>query len=98
MILPAGLPLSIYQWMLIARTGQSIGKKWLRIRIVKLDNSPVGFGDGVMLREWITRGISFIPCVGAIISLVGYLMIFGSERRCLHDRIAGTKVIKTLEG
>jgi uncharacterized RDD family membrane protein YckC len=98
MIMPATLPLYIYQWNLITRTGQTIGKKWMRIRVIKLDGSPLGFGDGVVLREWVMQGINFIPCVGPLISFVGYLMIFGGERRCLHDRIAGTRVIKTLAG
>lgn len=98
MIMPAALPLSIYQWMLISRTGQTIGKKWMRIRVVKLDGSPVSFGDGVATREWVTQALNFIPCVGPLVNLVGYLMIFGEGRRCLHDRIAGTKVIKTLAG
>src|SRR5262252_9578494 len=34
------LPLAIYQWYRTATTGQSIAKKWLRIKIVKLDGSP----------------------------------------------------------
>jgi uncharacterized RDD family membrane protein YckC len=95
-LLPAELPIAIYQWTLIARTGQTIGKKWMRIRIVKVDGSSVGFGDGVALRDWVMRGVGFIPCVGGIISLVGILMIFSDGHRCLHDQIAGTKVIKTL--
>lgn len=97
-LVPAELPIAIYQWMLVARTGQTIGKKMMRIRIVRTDGGPVGFGDGVALRDWVMRAVGFIPCVGGLISLVGILMIFGQERRCLHDRIAGTKVIKTLEG
>ena len=97
-LLPAELPVSIYQWILITRTGQTIGKKMMRIRIIKVDGSPVTFGDGVALREWVTRLVGLIPCVGPVISLVGILMIFGDEQRCLHDRIAGTKVVKTLAG
>lgn len=97
-LVPAELPIAIYQWMLVARTGQTIGKKMMRIRIVRTDGGPVGFGDGVALRDWVMRAVGFIPCLGPLISLVGILMIFGDERRCLHDRIAGTKVIKTLEG
>src|SRR5690349_2543394 len=36
------LPLAIYQWTLVSRTGQTIGKKWMRMRIVRMDGSPVG--------------------------------------------------------
>ena len=91
------LPLAIYQWYLLSRTGQTLGKKWLRIRVVKTDGSPVDFVSGVLLREWVTAGIGFIPCIGPLINLVGILMIFGQEQRCLHDHIAGTKVIAVLK-
>lgn len=87
------LGLMSYQWYLIATLGQSLGKKWLSIKIVKLDGSPVGFVHGVLLRSWITGFLGAIPYIGGCISLVDVLMIFGNERRCLHDQIAGTKVI-----
>jgi uncharacterized RDD family membrane protein YckC len=90
------LPLTIYQWYLTATTGQSLGKKWLKIRIIKTDGSPVNFVSGVILREWITAAIGLIPCVGPLVNLVGILMIFGQNQRCLHDHIAGTKVIAVL--
>lgn len=92
----AALPVSIVQWSMIARSGQSIGKRVMKIRIVRMDGSPVGFGNGVVLRDWITQAISMVPYLGGIINLIGILMIFGEERRCLHDRIAGTKVIAVL--
>lgn len=87
------LPLTIYQWVLVARQGQSLGKKWLGIRIVKLDGSPVGFGRGVALRGWVPTVLAQIPYIGSIFGLADALFIFGEERRCLHDYIAGTKVI-----
>jgi uncharacterized RDD family membrane protein YckC len=82
-----------YQWYLTATRGQTLGKKWLGIRIVKVDGSPVDFISGVILRSWVTGVLGFIPYINCCISLVGYLMIFGEEKRCLHDHIAGTKVI-----
>lgn len=93
----AALPVAIYQWSLITRTGQSLGKKWMKLRIVKTDGSPVDFVSGVAAREWAMTIIGFIPFVGGLISFVGILMIFGEERRCLHDRIAGTKVVMVLD-
>lgn len=92
----AALPVSLYQWSLVSRTGQTIGKKMLGIRVVKVDGSPVDFTSGVAMREWITTVIGFIPLLGGLVSFVGILLIFGDERRCLHDRLAGTKVIRVL--
>lgn len=90
------IPFLLYvgiQWTLIATSGQSIGKKILGTKIVRLDGSPCGFVHGVILRSWITGAIGFIPFVGSIFGLVDALAIFGDERRCVHDMIAGTRVI-----
>jgi uncharacterized RDD family membrane protein YckC len=82
-----------YQWYLIATTGQSLAKRWLGIQIVRVDGTPLGFVNGVILRSWVIGLLSNIPFVGPLVGLVNPLMIFGEERRCLHDQIAGTRVI-----
>jgi uncharacterized RDD family membrane protein YckC len=82
-----------YQWYLVATTGQTLAKKWMGIKIVKMDGSRVDFVSGVLLREWLLLGASAIPYIGGFIGLVDAVMIFNQERRCLHDQIAGTKVI-----
>lgn len=87
------LAVQIYQWYLTAKQGQTLGKKWLRIRIVKLDNSPVDFVSGVVLRGWVVGLGSHIPYIGPFVWLADVLMIFGNQRRCFHDQIAGTKVV-----
>ena len=88
------LGLAIVQWYMIAKSGQSIAKRLLGMRIVRLDGSPVNFVHGVVLRSWLIGFLSNIPMVGFIVALVDGLMIFGNDRRCLHDRIADTTVIK----
>lgn len=81
------------QWYLIATTGQSIAKRMLGMKIVKTDGSDVNFVSGVILRVWVIAALGAIPFVGNIVGLVDAVMIFGEEHRCLHDQIAGTKVI-----
>jgi hypothetical protein len=39
------------------------------------------------------QAIAMIPYVGNVIALIDVLMIFRTSRKCLHDDIAGTKVI-----
>jgi uncharacterized RDD family membrane protein YckC len=87
------LALAIYQMVLISTHGQSLAKRWMGIKIIKLDGSPCGFVHGVVLRSWVMALIGQVPFVGAVVGLVDPLLIFGDERRCLHDLIAGTKVI-----
>lgn len=81
------------QWTLIATSGQSIGKKLVGTKIVKLDGSDCGFVHGVILRSWIMTALNAIPVLGNLIALFDALWIFGHESRCLHDLIAGTRVI-----
>jgi uncharacterized RDD family membrane protein YckC len=87
------LALGIYQMVLISTRGQSLAKKWLGIKIIKIDGGACGFVHGVLLRSWVMGLIGNIPIVGAMAAIVDPLLIFGDERRCLHDLIASTKVI-----
>jgi uncharacterized RDD family membrane protein YckC len=88
------LGVSSYQWYLIATTGQSLGKRYLHVKIVMADGRAVGFVHGVVLRAWVIALLSGIPYVGSCVSLVDALMILNADRRCLHDRIAGTIVVR----
>lgn len=86
-----------FQWYLIATTGASLGKRWLGLKIVRLDGGPVGFVDGVLLREWVIGGMVFVGnflYLGCCVALVDGLMIFAEDRRTLHDHIASTTVIE----
>ena len=88
--------ISIFQWVLITNTGQSIGKRMLGIQIRKDDGQLPGFVHGVLLREWIPNliiGFFNNCCLGWIPWLVDYLYVLGEDRKCLHDRIASTTVI-----
>jgi uncharacterized RDD family membrane protein YckC len=88
------LPFNALQWWLIVSSGQSLGKKLANTRIVRDDGSPVGFTSGVVLREWVITAIASIPFVGRFVGLIDAILIFvGEERKTLHDRIAGTKVV-----
>jgi uncharacterized RDD family membrane protein YckC len=83
--------LSLYQIVLLGTTGQTIGKKWLGLQVIHVDGSPVTFGSAFLMRSVVGVGLlGLIPFYG----LVDLLFIFGADRRCLHDRVAGTKVIE----
>ncbi|APR85856.1 Hypothetical protein A7982_11205 [Minicystis rosea] len=88
------LVLLCYQWYLVSTTGQSIAKRWLNMKIVRMDGSPAGFVSGVLLRSWIPFVLNMVPYVGSFAAFIDSVMIFGDQRRCLHDQIAGTKVIQ----
>lgn len=83
--------LLLYNVILLSTKGQSLGKKILGIRIVNYedDNNP-GFVKAVLLRIAVNKLIAIIPLYG----LVDICAIFGQERRCIHDLIAGTRVVQ----
>ena len=72
------------------KSGQTLGKKALGIRIVKMNTGlNGGFVPNVLLRIILNGLIGVITFYG----LVDILFIFRSDCRCIHDLIAGTQVV-----
>lgn len=81
------------QFYLLATRSQSIGKYFMKTQIIDIQSGePAGPLKTILIRLICNSLIAGIPCVGGIYALVDILMIFGSERRCLHDLLAGTVV------
>ncbi len=76
------------------KSGQTIGKKAMGIRVVELDNNKPSVQTLIVKRYLPTALVSMVPVVGWIFSLVDILFIFREDRRCVHDLIAGTKVVQ----
>jgi uncharacterized RDD family membrane protein YckC len=93
----AWLGLIVFQAYLIATTGQSIGKRLFKIKIVKVDGAPVNFVSGVLVRNWLMMILQQVPGVNLVLPLTDALFIFRRDRRCIHDLLAGTKVIQLAE-
>lgn len=76
------------------RNGQTLGKRMVGIRMVNHhDGQVTPMGSLVLTRYLPVSLAALIPVVGGLMSLCDVLFIFGQERRCLHDMIAGTKVV-----
>ncbi|MBD9468286.1 RDD family protein [Pseudoxanthomonas sp. PXM01] len=75
-------------------SGQTWGKKLLSIKIVDLQGDKLPLMDLLLKRYLPTHAIVNVPCVGGLYALVDALMIFRQDRRCLHDLIAGTRVVR----
>ena len=84
--------LVIHGWFM-ANRGQTIGKALAKIKMVDYHTGqllPLPKLIGLRyLPLWIIQSIPFVGILG----IVDLLFIFGQERRCVHDYIAGTKVI-----
>ncbi|HEY8962240.1 MAG TPA: RDD family protein [Luteolibacter sp.] len=85
-------------WVFLNATGQTIGKKVAKTRIVTMDGRKPGMGDLAGKRYAFMNLIGIIPLAGSILSLVNILFIFRNDRRCLHDLIAGTQVVQVTPG
>ena len=91
----AVLALVIIQIYLLSTRGQTIGKKLLDVRIVRFeDNTNPGFVKAFLLRAFVNGLIGAIPLIGGVYTLVDICFIFRDDRRCIHDLIAGTQVVK----
>jgi uncharacterized RDD family membrane protein YckC len=89
------LGLAIYQLVMLATRGQSIGKRILGIRIVTHpDGSNPGGVKTIIMRGFLPGILSNIPLLGLLFSITNICFIFREDRRCIHDLIAGTQVVK----
>ena len=101
----AAMPV-VHGWMLTSR-GQSIGKRMLGIQIVDYrDNGLLPFARVILSRSlWLaplglvstflpTEAKAIVGFVVGLLSIVDSLLIFGETRRCFHDTLAGSIVVK----
>jgi len=88
-----GIAALAYQAYLISTRGQSVGKIVARLRIEKLDGQPPGFVYGFLLRSLVPSVVAGIPLVGILFGIINALFVFRDDRRCIHDHLAGTRVV-----
>jgi uncharacterized RDD family membrane protein YckC len=92
-VLGVGIFLLLNGYLLMT-SGQTVAKRILKMRIVSVhDERILPFGKLIGLRylpQWVCGQL---PLVGGIYVLINALFIFGEQRRCLHDHIAGSKVV-----
>jgi len=80
-------------WKPLNASGQTIGKKVAKTRIVTMSGEKPPIND-LLKRYAFYQLIAAIPLVGGIASLVNVCFVFRNDRRCLHDLVAKTQVIK----
>ncbi|MET0934757.1 MAG: RDD family protein [Luteibacter sp.] len=85
--------LVVINLVLLAKNGQTLGKKIVGTKVVMADGSPAPLWRIVLLRWLPVALVSIIPKVGAFIAIVDAAIIFSNDRRCAHDHVAGTIVV-----
>lgn len=87
------LGLFVYNLLLLQREGQTIGKRWLKLRILRADGSRADLGRIFALRMLVPGLIGAVPCIGWLFVIADAVTIFGEQQRCIHDIIADTIVV-----
>lgn len=90
---PVGIVIALaINWNFLLQ-GQTVGKKVMKVRIVRKDGSPAE-RNWIVIRRLLPVWIaSIVPVIGGIAVLVDALCIFRAQRNTLHDDIADTKVV-----
>ena len=79
----------------IARRGQTIGKMIFNCRIVDSETGDIPAAWKTVFLRYMPLIILFnIPIVGIVLLLIDSLFICRKDRRCAHDLVSGTKVIR----
>jgi uncharacterized RDD family membrane protein YckC len=74
------------------KNGQTIGKMIMDIKIVDMNNNIPSLFRSFFLRSFLFSVLVFIPFID-FVAMLDIFFIFSQSRRCLHDRVAGTKVV-----
>lgn len=80
---------------LLLKHGQTIGKKLVGTRIVSINSNEILPLWKVLFVRYLPISIAAnIPVIGQFLAIIDVLFIFRKNKRCVHDLIAGTKVVK----
>jgi uncharacterized RDD family membrane protein YckC len=79
----------LYEAIAIGRYGRTLGKRWMHIRPVRMDGSPLGWGRAF-------GRVGVVIAAGAV-GLPGILdplwCLWDDNTQCLHDKAVGTIVV-----
>jgi uncharacterized RDD family membrane protein YckC len=76
----------LYSTFFHGKFGATPGKMAVKIRVVRSDGSPIGFGRAF--------GRFFATVLSGLLCNIGYIIAaFDPEKRALHDRICDTRVV-----
>jgi len=79
---------------LVHQNAQTIGKKVCGIKVARVDGSRATLTRIFFLRYLPGSILRLVPVLAYVYGLADPLFIFGEPRRCIHDYIAGTIVIR----
>ncbi|MDO7907506.1 RDD family protein [Paenibacillus sp. JX-17] len=72
--------------------GRTIGKRFVGVRIRRLDGEPPGFGT--MILRVIVGGLIYAVTFGVALIISVIMVVVREDNRSIHDFIAGTEVVR----
>ena len=75
----------LYNVYLLGRDGASLGKRWMKIKVLDPNSQPLGFGKA-FLRELVKA------VLGNLCFLLYLWPLFDDQKQGLHDKVFGTHV------
>jgi uncharacterized RDD family membrane protein YckC len=85
-----------YDTVMISRTGQTLGKKWLGMRVANLDNGATPATQTALIRAAVLW-LPFAFCCACVWTLIcgGWSYFDRPYKQGLHDKAAKTVVVNT---
>lgn len=78
----------LYEGLMLAAGGQTVGKRAMRVKVVTAEGGEITKGQA-WGRAASRQVLGIVPCLG----LIDYLVAFGQERTAIHDMMAKTRVV-----
>ncbi|HET8659900.1 MAG TPA: RDD family protein [Micromonosporaceae bacterium] len=84
----------VYRVEMMWRTGQTVGKRLMSLRVVRLDAPAAPLTRTVAAKRWLVDSVAvqLVPLLGLLDGL--WQLWDQPYRQCLHDKAAGTTVVK----
>lgn len=83
-----GVAYVLYEGLMLAAGGQTVGKKAMSLKVVTAEGNDITRGQA-WARAVCRQLLGLVPCLG----LIDYLVAFGQEKTCIHDIMAKTRVV-----
>ena len=85
---------ALYEISLIATMGQTVGKRAMRIRVVRVDDGGLPGWGSASIRYLLPTAVGAIPILQLLALLVYLRALWDPMRQGFHDRAAGTIVVR----
>jgi uncharacterized RDD family membrane protein YckC len=91
-LLATGVVMVVYETVLTAKWGRTLGKRWVGIRPLRTDGTVLGWGRsfGRIALYWLSGFLSWIGLLDPLWCL------WDANRQCLHDKAVDTVVVHDL--